>query len=152
MVLDVITSWLLGFLFWVKFKNSYLCLLGTKWMKSTTGVICSKWTTLEHRGVAFPPEYSPRGISILIAGEKLSLNQEQEELVYAWAKKKDTHYVRDPIFQSNYLSDLKKLLPEKYRNITINDIDFSSAYRLAEQEKQIKEQEKERYKNLPKEE
>lgn len=57
-------------------------------MKSTTGAIRSKWTTLEHRGVAFPPEYSPRGISISIAGEKLSLNQEQEELVYAWAKKR----------------------------------------------------------------
>ena len=30
-------------------------------------------------------------------------NQQQEELVYFWAKKKDTHYVRDPIFQSNFL-------------------------------------------------
>src|ERR671918_150098 len=98
MIFGVIAPWLLGFLFRVKFKNSHLCLLGTKWMKSTPEV----------RGVAFPPEYHPRGISILIAGEKLSLNQEQEELVYAWAKKKDTHYIRDPIFQSNFLTDFKK--------------------------------------------
>ncbi|MFZ0566532.1 MAG: DNA topoisomerase I, partial [Nitrososphaeraceae archaeon] len=68
--------------------------------------------TLEHRGVAFPPEHHLRGISISIVGEKFSLNQEQEELVYAWAKKKETHYVRDPVFQSNFLVDLKKLLPE----------------------------------------
>nr|MDQ3961116.1 DNA topoisomerase I [Thermoproteota archaeon] len=73
------------------------------------------------------------------------------EIVYAWAKKKDTHYVQDPTFQQNFLSDLKKLLPENYNNITIKDIDFSMAYRLADEEKEMKEQEKERYKTLSKE-
>lgn len=111
-----------------------------------------KWKTLEHNGVAFPPEYQPRGIVVTIKGEKLALNRDQEELVFAWAKKKDTHYVQDPVFQANFLNDLKKLLPEKCKDIAIADIDFSSAYRLADDEKLIKEQEKERYKNLPKEE
>jgi DNA topoisomerase I len=113
----------------------------------------AKWHTLEHRGVAFPPEYQPRGITITIRGEKLALNRDQEEIVYAWAKKKDTHYVQDPTFQQNFLSDLKKLLPESYNNIitTIKDIDFSMAYRLADEEKEMKEQEKERYKTLSKE-
>ncbi|MDQ3872182.1 MAG: DNA topoisomerase I [Thermoproteota archaeon] len=110
----------------------------------------TKWQTLEHNGVAFPPEYQPRGITITIRGEKLALNPSQEELVYAWAKKKDTHYVQDPIFQENFLNDLRKLLPVNYKNITINDIDFSPAYRLADEEKVMKEQEKERYKTLPK--
>jgi DNA topoisomerase I len=122
-------------------------------MNTTTGVIHSKWTTLEHRGVAFPPEYSPRGISILITGEKLSLNQEQEELVYAWAKKKDTHYIRDPIFQSNFLTDFKKLLPQKFLDVSsISDFDFSEPFVLVEQEKRIKEAEMERIRNLPKDE
>ena len=111
----------------------------------------AKWQTLEHRGVAFAPEYQPRGITITIRGEKLALNRDQEELVYAWAKKKDTHYVQDPIFQGNFLSDFKKLLPENYNNIMIKDIDFSVAYRLADEEKRMKEHEKERYKTLPKE-
>lgn len=112
-----------------------------------------KWTTLQHNGVAFPPEHQPRGITITIRGEKLSLNRDQEELVYAWAKKKDTHYVQDPVFQSNFLSDLKKLLPEKFRNLSsIKDIDFSQAYRLADEEKAMKEREKERIRNLPKDE
>ena len=110
-----------------------------------------KWQTLEHRGVAFPPEYQPRGITVTIRGEKLALNRDQEEIVYAWAKKKDTHYVQDPTFQQNFLSDLQKLLPESYNNITIKDIDFSTAYRLADEEKEMKEQEKERYKTLSKE-
>ncbi|HEX2614551.1 MAG TPA: DNA topoisomerase I [Nitrososphaera sp.] len=112
----------------------------------------AKWQSLEHKGVAFPPEYQPRGIVVTIKGEKLALNRDQEELIYAWAKKKDTHYVQDPVFQANFLGDLKQLLPEKYKNITINDIDFSTAYRLADEEKKMKEQDKERYKNLPKEE
>ncbi len=119
---------------------------------SATTTVRAKWQTLEHKGVAFPPEYQPRGIVVTIRGEKLALNRDQEELVYAWAKKKDTHYVQDPVFQENFMIDLRKLLPEKFSNITIKDIDFSMANRLADEEKQMKEQEKERYKNLPKEE
>ena len=111
-----------------------------------------RWQTLDHRGVAFPPEYQPRGIVITIRGEKLSLNRDQEELVYAWAKKKDTHYVQDSLFQENFLGDLKKLLPQKFKGIGIKDIDFSIAYRLADEEKTMKEHEKERLRNLPKEE
>src|SRR5919199_6574166 len=118
---------------------------------SMTATGRAKWQTLEHRGVAFPPEYQPRGITITVRGEELALNRDQEEVVYAWAKKKDAHYVQDPTFQQNFLSDLQKLLPETYNNITINDIDFSMAYRLADEEKEIKEQEKERYKTLSKE-
>lgn len=122
-------------------------------MKPSTEVIRHKWMTLEHRGVAFPPEHHLRGISISIVGEKFSLNQEQEELVYAWAKKKETHYVRDPVFQSNFLVDLKKLLPEKFRDISsIADIDFSEAFTLVDQEKRMKDAEKERIRNLPKDE
>jgi DNA topoisomerase-1 len=120
-------------------------------VSTTAATARAKWQTLEHRGVAFPPEYQPRGITITVKGEKLALNRDQEEIVYAWAKKKDTHYVQDPIFQQNFLSDLQKLLPESYNNITINDIDFSMAYRLADEEKEMKEREKERYKALSKE-
>jgi len=111
----------------------------------------AKWQTLEHKGVAFPPEYQPRGITIIIMGDELVLNRDQEEIVYAWAKKKDTHYVQDPLFQQNFLSDLQKILPERHRNITIMDVDFSMAYRLADEERSMKEREKERYKALPKE-
>jgi DNA topoisomerase I len=112
----------------------------------------AKWQTLEHNGVAFPPEYQPRGIMVSIRGEKLALNRDQEELIYAWAKKKDTHYVQDPVFQANFMSDLGPLLPDKFKNITIKDIDFSTAYRLADEEKRMKEHQKEGYKALAKEE
>jgi DNA topoisomerase-1 len=122
-------------------------------MESATTIVRTKWNTLEHKGIAFPPEYQPRGISITICGEKLMLNLDQEELVHAWAKKKDTHYVQDPVFQSNFLNDFKKLLPEKFQNInSIKEVNFSEAYKLVEEEKKIKEAEIERIRILPSEE
>lgn len=122
-------------------------------MESATTIVRTKWNTLEHKGIAFPPEYQPRGISITICDERLMLNRDQEELVHAWAKKKDTHYVQDPVFQLNFLNDFKKLLPEKFQNInSTKDVNFSEAYKLAEEEKKIKEAEIERIRILPSEE
>ena len=120
---------------------------------NTSIIANAKWSTLEHRGVAFPPEYQSRGIGIIIRGERFILNQDQEELIYAWAKKKNTHYIQDPIFQSNFLNDLRALLPDKFRSIDfINDIDFSEAFRLVDHENAMKEAEIQRIKNLPKDE
>ncbi|MFL6359295.1 MAG: DNA topoisomerase I [Nitrososphaeraceae archaeon] len=112
-----------------------------------------KWDTLEHKGIAFPPEYQPRGISIIIRGEKLMLNRDQEELAYAWANKKDTHYVHDSVFQSNFLIEFKKLLPAQFQDTdNITDIDFSEAFRLIDRERKTKDAEKERIRNLSPEE
>ncbi len=111
-----------------------------------------KWKTLEHNGVAFPPNHIVKGLSIKINNEILALNDEQEEIVYAWAKKKDTHYINDAIFQNNFLSDLKKILPNRFQNITnINEIDFSEAFRLVEEELKLKIIEKEKIQKLSKE-
>jgi DNA topoisomerase-1 len=113
----------------------------------------NKWTELEHNGVSFPPDYVQRGINIKILGEIFFLNREQEELVYAWAKKKDTHYVKDPVFQSNFLFDFKKLIPDRIKSIQkIDDIDMTEAFSLVDKELRIKEAEKIRIKSLPREE
>src|SRR5918996_620189 len=103
---------------------------------TTTNTMANvKWNTLEHRGVAFPPEYQTRGIGISIRGERFILTRDQEELVYAWAKKKNTHYIEDPVFQINFLNDLRMLLPDRFQNIdTIKDIDFSEAFRLVDRD------------------
>ncbi|MDW0246800.1 MAG: DNA topoisomerase I [Nitrososphaeraceae archaeon] len=109
----------------------------------------NKWTDLEHNGVAFPPEYVQRGINVKILGEIFFLNREQEELIYAWAKKKDTHYVKDPVFQGNFLSDFKKLLPERFTSVrNIDEIDMTEAFSLVDKELKIKENEKIRIKSL----
>ena len=113
----------------------------------------NKWTELEHNGVAFPSEYVQRGINIKIRGEILFLNREQEEIIYAWAKKKDTHYVKDAVFQSNFIDDLKKLFPNRFKSLQIIDeIDMTEAFNLVDKELKIKENEKLRIKSLPREE
>ncbi|MDW0195957.1 MAG: DNA topoisomerase I [Nitrososphaeraceae archaeon] len=113
----------------------------------------NKWTDLEHNGVAFPPEYVQRGINVKILGEIFFLNREQEELIYAWAKKKDTHYVKDPVFQGNFLSDFKKLLPERFTSVrNIDEIDMTEAFSLVDNELKIKENEEIRIKSLTRDE
>src|SRR4051812_20083459 len=120
---------------------------------ATNSMADVKWNTLEHRGVAFPPEYQRRGIGITIRGERFILNLDQEELIYAWAKKKNTHYIEDPTFQTNFLNDLRMLFPDRFQSIdTIKDIDFSEAFRLVDHENVLKEAEIHRIKNLPREE
>jgi len=112
-----------------------------------------KWKTLEHNGVAFPPNYTLKGISIKINNEKLALNSEQEEIVYAWAKKKDTHYIKDVIFQKNFMNDFKKVLPTRFHNMNnINEIDFSEAFILVDEEIKHKIREKETIRSLSREE
>jgi len=112
-----------------------------------------KWKTLQHNGVAFPSDYSYKGIKIGIKNDQFQLNKDQEELIYAWAKKKDSHYIRDNVFQKNFLTDLKKLLPNRFHYIkNISDIDFSEAFGLVDEEQRIKYLEKEKIKALPTEE
>src|ERR1043165_8649550 len=118
-------------------------------MESSVALMSHKWRTLQHNGVAFPPFYIPKGLSIYIKDEKVILSPDQEELVYAWAKKKDTHYVKDQVFQVNFLTDFKKLLPEKYQQIgSLEEINFEEAFTLVDKEKRFKEQEIERVRNL----
>jgi DNA topoisomerase-1 len=111
-----------------------------------------KWKTLIHNGVCFPPEYQLKGLNFKINGKAFLLNREQEELIYSWAKKKDTHYISDTVFQLNFLNDFKKLLPQDYRfNLkNIDQIDFTEFFMFVENEE--KEKEKEKLKNLTRDE
>lgn len=113
-----------------------------------------KWNTLYHNGVCFPPNYQIKGIDFRIRDERVTLNSEQEELVYAWAKKKDTHYVNDPVFQQNFIQDFKKLFSENIQSKInqISDLDFSKFNELVDREKVIKEKEKQIWRDLPKDE
>ena len=97
-----------------------------------------KWKTLQHNGIAFPPPFESKGISIRIKGERVSLSPDAEEMTYQWAKKKDTPYVKDVVFQKNFLSDFVKVLPEKFKKVSFSDIDFSDAFKVVDEEKDSK--------------
>jgi len=98
-----------------------------------------KWKTLKHNGILFPPPFESQGIKIKIKGEKVDLNLLQEEMIYQWAKKKDTPYAQDKVFQKNFVKDFAKTLPSKFKKISYSDIDFSVANKLIDKEKDAKE-------------
>ncbi|MGY5148814.1 MAG: DNA topoisomerase I [Candidatus Nitrosopumilus sp. bin_68KS] len=98
-----------------------------------------KWKTLQHNGILFPPEYEAQGFTIKIKGETVSLDANQEEMVYQWAKKKDTPYAQDKVFQKNFTADFAKTLDSKFKKISYEDIDFSNAYKIVDKEKDLKE-------------
>ncbi|NNM03326.1 MAG: DNA topoisomerase I, partial [Nitrosopumilus sp.] len=98
-----------------------------------------KWKTLQHNGILFPPEYEVQGFTIKIKGETVSLDANQEEMAYQWAKKKDTPYAQDKVFQKNFTADFVKTLDPKFKKISYEDIDFSNAYKIVDKEKDLKE-------------
>ena len=98
-----------------------------------------KWKTLQHNGILFPPAYEAQGIKIVIKGEDIALDLNQEEMVYQWAKKKDTPYAIDKVFQKNFTADFAKTLDSKFKEISYEDIDFSNAYKIVDKEKDLKE-------------
>ena len=98
-----------------------------------------KWKKLQHNGILFPPEYEKQGITIKVKGETINLDINQEEMVYQWAKKKDTPYAQDKIFQKNFTGDFAKTLDSKFKKISYEDIDFTSAYKIVDKEKDLKE-------------
>ncbi|MFQ5475732.1 MAG: DNA topoisomerase I [Nitrosopumilus sp.] len=99
----------------------------------------TKWKTLQHNGILFPPAYEAQGIKIKIKGESIDLDLNQEEMIYQWAKKKDTPYAQDKVFQKNFTADFAKTLNSKFKKISYEDIDFSNAYKVVDKEKDLKE-------------
>ncbi len=98
-----------------------------------------KWKTLQHNGILFPPAYEAQGIKLKIKGESVDLNMGQEEMIYQWAKKKDTPYAQDKVFQKNFTADFVKTIDSKFKKISYEDIDFSNAYKIIDKEKDLKE-------------
>jgi DNA topoisomerase I len=97
------------------------------------------WKTLSHNGVHFPPPYEPMGMSVRVNGKVVPLSPLAEEMAYMFAKKKDTPYVQDPDFRSNFVNDFVTQLPSWCKGARYEDIDFSDFYRRVDQEKSDKE-------------
>lgn len=93
---------------------------------------------LVHKGVIIPdpPEY--QGLSIKIEGKPLKLTPTQEEMAYAWAKKKGTPYVEDLVFIRNFMRDFSTALGYE-KPLKIDQIDFSELDKRVEEEKAARE-------------
>ena len=84
-----------------------------------------KWKHMEHNGVLFPAEYEPHNIKIKYKGEPIELNPEQEEVATFWAQVLDTDFAKKEITIRNFTKELRKVLPEKYKNASLSDFDFT---------------------------
>lgn len=90
---------------------------------------------MRHSGVAFPPPYEPRGLTVKIKDKPHKLEPLQEEMLLAWAKKIGTPYVQDKVFQANFLGSLRERWPDLFDAVEIKDIDFRELEAIAFQEK-----------------
>jgi len=90
---------------------------------------------LHHNGVIVPPKYQGRGLTVKINGQTTKLNDEQEEMAVAWAKKVGTPYVEDPKFAENFHEDFGKKLGMK---LLPGDVDFTDIIQLVQREREAK--------------
>lgn len=92
-----------------------------------------KWTTLEHSGVLFPPEYEPlpKNVKLYYDGTPLELHIEAEEAATFFGFMLNSeNNVKNPVFQKNFFADftavLKKTGGAKDKNGNKVDVkDFS---------------------------
>lgn len=85
------------------------------WEDPTKGDGTKKWTTLEHSGVVFPPEYQPlpKNVQLLYDREPVRMALEAEEIAgFFGAMLNSTHNVENPTFQKNFFDDFTKMLKE----------------------------------------
>lgn len=111
-----------------------------KWWEEHGGDGSTKWSTLIHNGVLFPPAYIPlpKGVKmkydgtsrwstaspllprlivfgtveLMTAGQSLTLPPESEEVAGFWAAKLETDHARDATFQANFFRDFKAVLKD----------------------------------------
>lgn len=79
-----------------------------KWWLEDKNHDSIKWTTLQHNGVVFPPEYEPlpENIKLLYDGVEVTLSVEAEEIAgFFGAMLNSTLNVENPVFQNNFFED-----------------------------------------------
>ncbi|QUC19682.1 uncharacterized protein UV8b_03923 [Ustilaginoidea virens] len=69
-----------------------------------------KWTTLEHNGVLFAPEYEPlpKHVKLIYDGKPVSLSKEAEEVATFWVAMMtpaSSHHLENPVFRTNFFND-----------------------------------------------
>jgi DNA topoisomerase-1 len=100
-----------------------------------------KWTTLEHNGIIFAPEYEPlpKDVKLYYDGKPVELHVEAEEVAtYFGFMLHSTQNVENPVFQKNFFADFKEVLKktggakdQKGNKVDIKDfakLDFTKIY------------------------
>ncbi|GAA5931368.1 hypothetical protein JCM3775_005006 [Rhodotorula graminis] len=103
----------------------------------------SKWRTLEHSGVLFPPEYEPHGVKMKYEGKPVELAPEAEEVASFFAAILETDYPKNPTFVKNFFADWLKVLkahpcPDGTKIRDFDKCDFTPIFAYLEAQKAAK--------------
>ncbi|KAG6041794.1 hypothetical protein E4U41_002006 [Claviceps citrina] len=74
-----------------------------------------KWTTLEHNGVLFAPEYEPlpKNVKLIYDGKPVTLSKEAEEAATFWVAMMtpaSSHHLDNPVFRTNFFNDFAEFV------------------------------------------
>merc|ERR1712137_971420 len=105
-----------------------------------------KWTSLEHKGPLFPPEYTPlpKGVYMTYKGNKVKLEPEAEEVMTFYASMINTDYVTDAnkskLFNKNFFKDWRESMTDKERELItkLEHCDFSKVKEYQEEQREIR--------------
>ncbi|CAK9440199.1 uncharacterized protein LODBEIA_P42990 [Lodderomyces beijingensis] len=103
-----------------------------------------KWTSLEHNGVMFPPEYEPlpSHVKLYYDGKPITLPPDAEEVAGFFGAMVETDHAKNPVFQKNFFNDFKEVLKEcNWDGVAIvdfNKLDFSKIHAYYEKQREDK--------------
>jgi DNA topoisomerase-1 len=83
------------------------------WEDPSKGDGTKKWTTLEHNGVVFPPEYEPlpKNVKLVYDGVPVTLQNEAEEVATFYGSMlHSTVNIENPTFNKNFFEDFTTVL------------------------------------------
>lgn len=111
------------------------------YLKQQFGGDGPKWTTLEHNGVLFPPEYISHGVPVIYDGREIVLDKDAEEDATLYAKYIESEYIKSGVFKKNFWKDWRDVLGKDHEIKELDKCDFSLIYsylvRLKEEKKLI---------------
>ena len=117
----------------------------TPTMVQTGGAGKKKWTTFQHNGVIFPPEYVPHNVPLIYNNEKIQLSPDAEEIATLYSRYTDSEYIKNKVFKKNFWNGWKSILGKNNIIQSLDLCDFSLIYQHVLREK-------EKLKNISKEE
>lgn len=124
-------------------NNDDIGIMSSYWLSMQFGGSKYKWTTLQHNGVMFPPEYEKHNVPISYKGAKIVLGIVEEEYATLYARYIDSEYVRNPVFRKNFWKDWRKVLGKDHIVQNLEDCDFREIFNyLVRKKEEKKENEK----------
>jgi len=115
-----------------------IILLANYFVINQLGGAKKKWTTLEHNGVLFPPEYEKHNTPVIYQGQEIILDKDAEEMATLYAKYLETDYVNNRIFRKNFWNDWRKVLGPNHIIQSLEDVDFTPIYQYLLRKKEEK--------------